>query len=123
MVFANMDGFMNNPNSIKFFRNVCDPDPNSDGQRYLRIYELCRSILLNNLNYTDEEREELTDLCPTYLWEQRFDAALECPEKELEPFLNALMAECKLKIETSKEYKRYKELLSEKCKKLSSKGS
>jgi len=120
MMFANMDAFINNPTSVKFYRNVCDPDPNSDGQRYLHIYELCREILYNDLKVSDEKREELLELCPSYLWEQKLEAALEEPDTELEPFLNAFMTECKFRIENSKEYQRYKEVLRDKCKKLSS---
>lgn len=121
MIFANMDGFMNNPASVKFFRGVADPDPSSVAQRSLKCYEMCRDILYNNLRVDDEDREKLVELCPSYRWEKEFEAAVDSnSEEELRKFLNDLMIQCKFDIENTNDYHRYKELLRDKCKRLTS---
>ncbi|XP_063703533.1 uncharacterized protein LOC134833219 [Culicoides brevitarsis] len=121
MIFANMDGFMNNPASVKFFRGVCDPDPSSVAQRSLKCYEMCREILYNNLQVDDDEREQLVELCPSYRWEKEFEAAVDSKDDDvLRKFLNDLMTQCKFDIENTNDYHRYKELLRDKCKRLMS---
>lgn len=117
MLIANMDGFMNNSASVTFFRGVCDQDPNSDSQKSLACYELCRKILYNGMQVNDEEKDKLIEFCPNFEWEQELEAALDNNDiPELQHFLNKMMAECKFTIENSNDYHRYKELLRDKCK-------
>lgn len=104
-----MDGFLNNPTSVKFFRLVCDPDPCSEVQRALKCYEMCCDILFNNLTVNDEERKQLVELCPTYRWENEFDAAVVSNnDEELQKFFGNLKDECKFIIENTIDYYAYK---------------
>lgn len=78
----------------------------------LRCYDLCDRLLNISANRTNDEYDNLRDVCPSFAWEQRLDAAIDqCDEDALRTFFASLMFETKRTIELHRDYGRFKEAL------------
>lgn len=107
MIFANLDSFLKNEDSIDLFRSV--GDTNSIGQYWLKLYNTCHKILYN-VNF--EESRKLIEFSLSYRWEIELESAVNMKnEEKLRKCLKELMVKCKFNIENSHDYYKYKKVL------------
>lgn len=83
----------------------------------LRCYDICERLLCTEANRTEDVYDNLRDVCPSFAWEQRLDAAIDqCDEDALRTFLASLMFETKRTIELHRDYERFQQELLNKLK-------
>lgn len=111
----NVNGIVNNDvsnNLLKTFLKIGHRTDKSNALLQLECYEFATKMSQDLGNYR-EYLDDLIELCPSFLWEQRLNDACDegSPEMiriRLEDVLNALKKECLCNIESDNDFTRFK---------------
>lgn len=110
----NVSGLVNNPlgnRLFKAFLKIGHRHDKSNAMISLECYELCNTIIENIERYRDH-MDDLIELCPSYLWEEKLNDAIESEESEvidrLQSVLDELKLECVQSIESHHDFDRFR---------------
>lgn len=117
-LMMNVNGIVTNQISNKLFKTFLSIGHRSDKAPALLLVE-CFELadkMLHDLGSYKEYFDNLIELCPSYLWEQRLNDACDAssPQKVqslLDEVLTALKRECLCNIEADHDFTRFKEEL------------
>lgn len=100
----------NSKNLFKSFLKIGHLSDKSKAMVELECYELCKLLCNNPSHRTEENIDNICDVCPNYKWEcdlrEKFDNWSE-NEEDFEKFLKTLMNQNKREIEAHSDYKRF----------------
>lgn len=111
----NVKGVVHNDESkklLKTFLQIGHRSDKSNALILLECYELCDNILAD-LDSHQEHLDDLFEVCPSFLWEQKINDACEADtpdevNRQLEEVLNALKKECLCNIESDHDFTRFR---------------
>lgn len=111
----NVKGIINNEESkklLKTFLQIGHRSDKSNALILLECYECCDRILAD-LDSHQQHLDDLLEVCPTFLWEQKINDACEAETPELvnqrlEQVLGALKKECMCNIESDHDFTRFR---------------
>lgn len=111
----NVKGIINNEGSkklLKTFLKIGHRSDKSNALLLLECYECCDRILAD-LDSHQQHLDDLLEVCPTFLWEQKINDACEADTPELvnhhlEQVLGALKKECMCNIESDHDFTRFR---------------
>lgn len=114
-VMMNVSGIVTNPvsnNLLKTFLKIGHRTDKSNALLLVECFELAHKIS-TNLNSYREYVDDLIELCPSFLWEQRLNEACEAEspqaiQTKLQEVLTALKKDCLCNIEADNDYTRFK---------------
>lgn len=113
VAMMNVNGVVNNPlgnNLLKTFLKIGHRTDKSNALLLLECYELCDKVQPNISSY-QEHLDDLFELCPSFIWEQRINDAIEDEDLvniRLETVLNDLKRECLCSIESDNDFHRFR---------------
>lgn len=111
----NVKGIVHNDESnklLKTFLQIGHRSDKSNALILLECYEQCDRIL-GDLDSHQDYLDDLFEVCPTFLWEQKINDACEAntPDeinRQLDAVLNALKNECLCNIESDHDFTRFR---------------
>lgn len=111
----NVKGVVHNEESkklLKTFLQIGHRSDKSNALILLECYEFCERILAD-LDSHQEHLDDLFEVCPTFLWEQKINDACEADtpdevNRQLEEVLKALKKECLGNIESDHDFTRFR---------------
>lgn len=111
----NVKGVVHNEESkklLKTFLQIGHRSDKSNALILLECYEFCERIL-TDLDSHQEHLDDLFEVCPTFLWEQKINDACEADtpdevNRQLEEVLKALKKECLGNIESDHDFTRFR---------------
>ncbi|XP_055302608.1 uncharacterized protein LOC129568579 [Sitodiplosis mosellana] len=111
----NVKGVVHNEESkklLKTFLQIGHRSDKSNALILLECYEKCDQIL-SDLDSHQDHLDDLFDVCPTFLWEQKINDACEADtpdevNRQLEEVLNAMKKECLGNIESDHDFTRFR---------------
>lgn len=113
----NVNGIIHNAEAnklLKTFLQIGHRSDKSNALLLLECYELCERIA-NDLDTYRDHLDDLFELCPSFLWEQKINDACDANDDEVHQRLNeiltALMKECVGNIECDHDFKRFQDEL------------
>lgn len=106
---------------FKTFLKIGHRTDKSNALLSLECYELCNEILDNIQSYRDYF-DDLIEMCPSYLWEEKFNEAVELEsdtkvQRTLEELIDELKIECLDSIECHNDFDRFRKELLRKIRK------
>lgn len=99
---------------FRAFLKIGQTNDESYAMAMLNCYELCDKIIHNIEQYRDY-MDDLIELCPSYLWEEKLQNAIES-KILLQSVLNDLKLECVQTIKTHHDFDRFQRGLLQKFK-------
>lgn len=111
----NVKGVIHNEDSnklLKTFLKIGHRSDKSNALILLECYECCDRIL-SDLESHQEHLDDLIELCPTFLWEQKINDACEADtsdeiKRQLDVVLNDLKKECLCNLESDHDFARFR---------------
>lgn len=110
----NVSGLVNNPlgnRLFKAFLKIGHRHDKSNAMISFECYELCNTISENIEQYRDH-LDDLIELCPSYLWEEKLNEAVDESESDaivrLQSVLDELKIECVQTIQSHRDYDRFR---------------
>lgn len=111
----NVKGLMHNEDGKKLLKTFLKIGHRSDKSNALILvecYEYCERIL-SDLDAHQDHLDNLLEVCPTFLWEQRINDACEAKttdevNQQLDEVLSALKKECLCNIECDHDFARFR---------------
>lgn len=111
----NVKGIVHNEDSKKLLKTFLQIGHRSDKSNALLLvecYELCERIL-NDFESHRDNLDDLLEVCPSFLWEQKINDACEANstdeiQHQLEEVLTALKKECIGNIECDQDFTRFR---------------
>lgn len=121
-LMMNVNGIVTNPvsnNLLKTFLKIGHRTDKSNALLLMECYEKADKLFHDISNYRDQ-LDDLIDMCPSFLWEQRLNDACEDDDNldllkiKLGEVLTALKKECLCNIESDNDFVRFKQELLKK---------
>lgn len=110
----NVSELVNNPlgnRLLKAFLKIGHRHDKSNAMISLECYELCNTVSENMERHRDY-MDDLIELCPSYLWEDKLNEAIDESESEaidrLQSVLDELKLECVQTIESHNDFDRFR---------------
>lgn len=111
----NIKGIVTNDESnklLKTFLRIGHRSDKSNALILVECYEYCDRIL-HDLDAHQDHMDDLLEVCPSFLWEQKINDACEAATKQevhrqLQDVLNALKKECLSNIESEHDFTRFR---------------
>lgn len=109
----NVNGLVNNSignNLLKTFLKIGHRTDKSNALLLLECYELCDKMLSNIESHRDH-LDDLLELCPSFVWEQRLNDATDDedqPNERVKEVLGELKKECLNSIECDNDFQRFR---------------
>lgn len=108
----NVVRLLNHKIGIDLFRNFLRIGCRTDTSEVLMLmdcYNLCDKIIKNvHIIQEPEIQNDLLNLCPTYVWEERLKASFHKKQDEMLSIMNDLKQECVQSVECHNDYDRFR---------------